>query len=120
MKTTDRFNLDIGRSLALPQIMRRAAVPTLQEPVRQNNTNVLHSLQPTPEPTQEHSAKKRKTDHTSTKNRKDVTSVRRKKTKKQTKQKQINLQHLCKTHLSGTFGPHMSTLLLISFCDPFH
>ena len=80
-----KFNLNIGRSLALPQIMRRAAVPTLQEPVCQNITNVLYSS--SQHLSQHKSIQPRKEDQITQplKNRKDVSSVRRKKTKKKKK-----------------------------------
>ena len=51
-----RFNLEAGRALALPQIMRRAPIPTLQEPVRQNISTVLKTLLPT-EPSASNSKK---------------------------------------------------------------
>ena len=41
-----KFNIDIGRSLALPQIIRRSAVLTLQKQVQNNITAVLDTLRP--------------------------------------------------------------------------
>ncbi|GFR98194.1 PiggyBac transposable element-derived protein 4 [Elysia marginata] len=40
------FNINIGRSLAVAHIQRRSAVPTLQDPIRQNISTVLNSLAP--------------------------------------------------------------------------
>ena len=41
-----KFNIDIGRSLALPQIIRRSAVLTLQKQVQNNITAILDTLRP--------------------------------------------------------------------------
>ena len=41
-----KFNIDIGQSLALPQIIRRSAVLTLQKQVQNNITAVLDTLRP--------------------------------------------------------------------------
>ncbi|GFR73738.1 hypothetical protein ElyMa_002143800 [Elysia marginata] len=38
------FNINIGRSLAVAHTQRRSAVPTLQDPIRQNISTVLNSL----------------------------------------------------------------------------
>ncbi|GFS10392.1 PiggyBac transposable element-derived protein 3 [Elysia marginata] len=40
------FSINIGRSLAVAHIQRRSAVPTLQDPIRQNISTVLNSLAP--------------------------------------------------------------------------
>ncbi|KAK3701970.1 hypothetical protein RRG08_017860 [Elysia crispata] len=101
-----KFNLNIGRSLALPQIMRRAAVPTLQEPVCQNITNVLYSS--SQHLSQHKSIQPRKEDQITQplKNRKDVSSVRRKKTKK--KKNNRSTCSTCQEHSVPTC-PHCSS-----------
>ncbi|GFS09152.1 PiggyBac transposable element-derived protein 4, partial [Elysia marginata] len=40
------FSINIGRSLAVAHIQRRSAVPTLQDPIRQNISTVLNSPAP--------------------------------------------------------------------------
>ena len=76
-----KFNIDIGRSLALPQIIRRSAVLTLQKQVQNNITAVLDTLGPSAiEDVSNLSAKKAKLEDGK---RRRVTDFPQRKTKRQ-------------------------------------
>ncbi|KAK3769272.1 hypothetical protein RRG08_054523 [Elysia crispata] len=81
MKTNRQFNVDIGRSLALPQIMRRAAVLHFKSLSAKTSPSLsIPSSQHLSRHKKEHSAKKKERDHKAT--IKQKRSVRRKKKEK--------------------------------------